>query len=184
MTEEFDEDVVFENSPLFQYLQDLGHTDFEACPTVSQEEEQCAGGEEGPFPQDVPPPPELMLSHSLSRCPVGQSGWGSVDPVRPRTERSWRSVLVGVYTVAAVDSIHLLIRRASLLYGLFTPRRGEHKAPGMFFALLRDQNDKKEAERGRNQEVNRIVDPEQGWQLRLSRPAGRDLPTVEAGALG
>uniref|UniRef100_A0A8C1Y416 Uncharacterized protein n=1 Tax=Cyprinus carpio TaxID=7962 RepID=A0A8C1Y416_CYPCA len=27
------------NSPLFQYLQDLGHTDFEACSPVSQEEE-------------------------------------------------------------------------------------------------------------------------------------------------
>ncbi|KAM9334793.1 vezatin [Symphorus nematophorus] len=45
MTEEFDEDVVFENSPLFQYLHDLGHTDFEACPTASQEEEY--GGQEG-----------------------------------------------------------------------------------------------------------------------------------------
>ncbi|XP_074482223.1 vezatin isoform X2 [Sebastes fasciatus] len=45
MTEEFDEDVVFENSPLFQYLHDLGHTDFEACPTASQEDEY--GGEEG-----------------------------------------------------------------------------------------------------------------------------------------
>ncbi|XP_069556509.1 vezatin isoform X1 [Brachyistius frenatus] len=45
MTEEFDEDVVFENSPLFQYLHDLGHTDFEACPTASQEEDY--GGQEG-----------------------------------------------------------------------------------------------------------------------------------------
>ncbi|KAM6896354.1 vezatin isoform 1-T1 [Lycodopsis pacificus] len=45
MTEEFDEDVVFENSPLFQYLHDLGHTDFEACPTASQEDEY--GGQEG-----------------------------------------------------------------------------------------------------------------------------------------
>nr|XP_020469319.1 vezatin isoform X1 [Monopterus albus] len=45
MTEEFDEDVVFENSPLFHYLHDLGHTDFEACPTASQEEE--CGGQEG-----------------------------------------------------------------------------------------------------------------------------------------
>uniref|UniRef100_A0AAX7SG54 Vezatin n=1 Tax=Astatotilapia calliptera TaxID=8154 RepID=A0AAX7SG54_ASTCA len=33
------------NSPLFQYLQDLGHTDFEACPTASQEEEY--GEQEG-----------------------------------------------------------------------------------------------------------------------------------------
>ncbi|XP_030197181.1 vezatin isoform X1 [Gadus morhua] len=45
MTEELDEDVVFENSPLFQYLHDLGHTDFEACPTGSQEE---GDGEEAP----------------------------------------------------------------------------------------------------------------------------------------
>uniref|UniRef100_A0A1A8HPJ1 Vezatin n=1 Tax=Nothobranchius kuhntae TaxID=321403 RepID=A0A1A8HPJ1_NOTKU len=45
MTEEFDEDVVFENSPLFQYLHDLGHTDFESCPTASQEEGY--GGQEG-----------------------------------------------------------------------------------------------------------------------------------------
>ncbi|XP_041636571.1 vezatin isoform X2 [Cheilinus undulatus] len=45
MTEEFDEDVVFENSPLFQYLHDLGHTDFEACPTASQDEDY--GGQEG-----------------------------------------------------------------------------------------------------------------------------------------
>ncbi|XP_030070826.1 vezatin isoform X2 [Microcaecilia unicolor] len=42
MTAEFDEEVVFENSPLYQYLQDLGHTDFEICPTVSQEAEQRA----------------------------------------------------------------------------------------------------------------------------------------------
>ncbi|KAM4523122.1 vezatin isoform 1-T1 [Fundulus diaphanus] len=46
MTEEFDEDVVFENSPLFQYLQDLGHTDFESCPTASQEEEEEYGAAE------------------------------------------------------------------------------------------------------------------------------------------
>ncbi|XP_055368115.1 vezatin isoform X2 [Betta splendens] len=33
------------NSPLFQYLHDLGHTDFEACPTASQEEDY--GEQEG-----------------------------------------------------------------------------------------------------------------------------------------
>ncbi|XP_067248434.1 vezatin isoform X1 [Chanodichthys erythropterus] len=55
MTEDFDEEVVFENSPLFQYLQDLGHTDFEACSPVSQEEESSTGGEEAPFPQDILP---------------------------------------------------------------------------------------------------------------------------------
>ncbi|KAK0142816.1 Vezatin [Merluccius polli] len=48
MTEEFDEDVVFENSPLFQYLHDLGHTDFEVCPTGSQDEGCGGDGEEAP----------------------------------------------------------------------------------------------------------------------------------------
>ncbi|XP_041820146.1 vezatin isoform X2 [Chelmon rostratus] len=64
MTEEFDEDVVFENSPLFQYLHDLGHTDFEACPTASQEEEY--GGQEG----DLTSPDE--------------------DPQKPSGGRLWR----------------------------------------------------------------------------------------------
>ncbi|XP_057710794.1 vezatin [Corythoichthys intestinalis] len=44
MTEEFDDDVVFENSPLFQYLQDLGRTDFEACPTAAREDDGDPGG--------------------------------------------------------------------------------------------------------------------------------------------
>ncbi|KAM6216442.1 vezatin [Rhynchocyon petersi] len=35
MTPDFDEEVVFENSPLYQYLQDLGHSDFEVCSSVS-----------------------------------------------------------------------------------------------------------------------------------------------------
>ncbi|MEE6480387.1 hypothetical protein FKM82_012557 [Ascaphus truei] len=52
MTAEFDEEVVFENSPLYQYLQDLGHTDFEICPVVSQEEEECPA-ESGRPEQDV-----------------------------------------------------------------------------------------------------------------------------------
>ncbi|XP_077090120.1 vezatin isoform X2 [Siphateles boraxobius] len=69
MTEDFDEEVVFENSPLFQYLQDLGHTDFEACSPVSQEEESSAGGEEAPFPQDILP------SHK-------KGGWRLVDALR------------------------------------------------------------------------------------------------------
>ncbi|XP_048799780.1 vezatin isoform X1 [Lagopus muta] len=42
MTPEFDEEVVFENSPLYEYLQDLGHTDFEVCSPVSQKAKQCA----------------------------------------------------------------------------------------------------------------------------------------------
>lgn len=41
MTPEFDEEVVFENSPLYQYLQDLGHTDFEICSSLSPKTETC-----------------------------------------------------------------------------------------------------------------------------------------------
>ncbi|XP_018111497.1 vezatin isoform X2 [Xenopus laevis] len=44
MTAEFDEEVVFENSPLFQYLQDLGQTDFEICPLLKEEERMAENG--------------------------------------------------------------------------------------------------------------------------------------------
>ncbi|KAM6291707.1 vezatin isoform 3-T3 [Porphyrio hochstetteri] len=37
--------VAISNSPLYQYLQDLGHTDFEVCSPVSQKAEQCAAAE-------------------------------------------------------------------------------------------------------------------------------------------
>ncbi|XP_060633281.2 vezatin isoform X1 [Anolis sagrei] len=45
MTPEFDDEVVFENSPLYQYLQDLGHTDFEKCSSVVQKQEECTAKE-------------------------------------------------------------------------------------------------------------------------------------------
>uniref|UniRef100_A0A8B9M7J9 Uncharacterized protein n=1 Tax=Accipiter nisus TaxID=211598 RepID=A0A8B9M7J9_9AVES len=40
-----DLDTVLQNSPLYQYLQDLGHTDFEVCSSVSRKAEQCAAVE-------------------------------------------------------------------------------------------------------------------------------------------
>ncbi|XP_015270135.1 PREDICTED: vezatin isoform X2 [Gekko japonicus] len=46
MTPEFDDEVVFENSPLYQYLQDLGHTDFEICSPLLQKPEECSSEEE------------------------------------------------------------------------------------------------------------------------------------------
>ncbi|XP_032077133.1 vezatin isoform X4 [Thamnophis elegans] len=52
MTPEFDDEVVFENSPLYQYLQDLGHTDFEICSPLLQKSEECAS-KEGPKDMDV-----------------------------------------------------------------------------------------------------------------------------------
>ncbi|XP_070611957.1 vezatin isoform X4 [Erythrolamprus reginae] len=45
MTPEFDDEVVFENSPLYQYLQDLGHTDFEICSPLLQKSEECISKE-------------------------------------------------------------------------------------------------------------------------------------------
>ncbi|XP_054844237.1 vezatin isoform X2 [Eublepharis macularius] len=46
MTPEFDDEVVFENSPLYQYLQDLGHTDFEICSPLLEKPEEHASEEE------------------------------------------------------------------------------------------------------------------------------------------
>ncbi|XP_031687497.1 vezatin isoform X1 [Oncorhynchus kisutch] len=64
---------IMQNSPLFHYLQDLGHTDFEACPTVSQEDE-CGGGEGGTTsPQD-----------SLSK-PTGGRLWRLADALWRRS---------------------------------------------------------------------------------------------------
>uniref|UniRef100_UPI00398E5C5E vezatin n=1 Tax=Pristiophorus japonicus TaxID=55135 RepID=UPI00398E5C5E len=56
MGEEFDEELVLENSPLYQYLQDVGHTDFETCPTSSRVEE-CSSKEE-PNELDIPATPK------------------------------------------------------------------------------------------------------------------------------
>ncbi|XP_072097566.1 vezatin [Mobula birostris] len=64
MGEEFDEDLVLENSPLYQYLQDVGHTDFETCPNLSWVEE-CSPNEE-PNELYIPAPPtRSFLSKSF-----------------------------------------------------------------------------------------------------------------------
>uniref|UniRef100_A0A671DRQ1 Vezatin n=1 Tax=Rhinolophus ferrumequinum TaxID=59479 RepID=A0A671DRQ1_RHIFE len=54
MTPEFDEEVVFENSPLYQYLQDLGHTDFEICSSLSPKPEKCTEGQQKPPTRALP----------------------------------------------------------------------------------------------------------------------------------
>ncbi|XP_072327992.1 vezatin isoform X4 [Scyliorhinus torazame] len=53
--EGFDEELVLENSPLYQYLQDVGHTDFEFCPASSRAEE-CSSKEE-PNKLEIPTMP-------------------------------------------------------------------------------------------------------------------------------
>ncbi|XP_064795660.1 vezatin-like isoform X3 [Oncorhynchus masou masou] len=64
---------IMQNSPLFHYLQDLGHTDFEACPTVSQEDE-CGGGEGT----------TTSLQDSLSK-PTGGRLWRLADALWRRS---------------------------------------------------------------------------------------------------
>ncbi|XP_057598346.1 vezatin isoform X2 [Hippopotamus amphibius kiboko] len=56
MTPDFDEEVVFENSPLYQYLQDLGHTDFEVCSSLAPKPEKCtvAEGQQKPPARALP----------------------------------------------------------------------------------------------------------------------------------
>ncbi|XP_042153923.1 vezatin isoform X3 [Oncorhynchus tshawytscha] len=64
---------IMQNSPLFHYLQDLGHTDFEACPTVPQEDE-CGGGEGT----------TTSLQDSLSK-PTGGRLWRLADALWRRS---------------------------------------------------------------------------------------------------
>uniref|UniRef100_A0A8C7H3H0 Vezatin n=1 Tax=Oncorhynchus kisutch TaxID=8019 RepID=A0A8C7H3H0_ONCKI len=67
--EEQEQKLTF-NSPLFHYLQDLGHTDFEACPTVSQEDELS----------DPPPP------HTHTNTPItGGRLWRLADALWRRS---------------------------------------------------------------------------------------------------
>ncbi|KAF6122540.1 vezatin, adherens junctions transmembrane protein [Phyllostomus discolor] len=65
MTPEFDEEVVFENSPLYQYLQDLGHTDFEICSSLSPKPETCSVTEG----QQKPPVRALPKVRKHARSP-------------------------------------------------------------------------------------------------------------------
>ncbi|XP_023083935.1 vezatin isoform X1 [Piliocolobus tephrosceles] len=80
MTPEFDEEVVFEvrpvgrtcrsedggksareNSPLYQYLQDLGHTDFEICSSLSPKTEKCTTEGQQKPPTRVLPKQGILL---------------------------------------------------------------------------------------------------------------------------
>ncbi|XP_012874377.1 PREDICTED: vezatin [Dipodomys ordii] len=70
MTPEFDEEVVFENSPLYQYLQDLGHTDFEICSSLSPKPEKCTTEGQQKPPTEVPPKQGILvkLAGSIKSC--------------------------------------------------------------------------------------------------------------------
>ncbi|XP_026065750.1 vezatin isoform X3 [Carassius auratus] len=73
-----------ENSPLFQYLQDLGHTDFEACSPASQEEEPSAGGEEAQYPQDI------LSSHRKGGVWRVVDALSSLNPLHQDSATRWQ----------------------------------------------------------------------------------------------
>uniref|UniRef100_A0A8C1R3V5 Vezatin n=1 Tax=Cyprinus carpio TaxID=7962 RepID=A0A8C1R3V5_CYPCA len=98
------------NSPLFQYLQDLGHTDFEACSPVSQEEEPSAGGEEAQYPQDILP------SHRKGGVWRLVDALRSLNPLHRDSATRWQEQqLVRIKLNIQLDFSHCLV----LLYVLY-----------------------------------------------------------------
>ncbi|KAK2859150.1 hypothetical protein Q5P01_003770 [Channa striata] len=119
MTEEFDEDVVFENSPLFQYLHDLGHTDFEACPTAPQEEEY--GGQEG----DLTSPdedPQKTSGGTLWRLAEALWRWSPIhqSAASHRLEQQLDCVF-GQYSVRSILDQDVLLQEDVELIELLDP---------------------------------------------------------------
>ncbi|XP_019400606.1 PREDICTED: vezatin isoform X1 [Crocodylus porosus] len=86
MTPDFDEEVVFENSPLYQYLQDLGHTDFEVCSAVSQKTEQCTAeeGQQGQTAQTT------QKQGNLSKLPELFRSWFPFSPCKKKDDILYR----------------------------------------------------------------------------------------------
>ncbi|XP_028255839.1 vezatin isoform X2 [Parambassis ranga] len=119
MTEEFDEDVVFENSPLFQYLHDLGHTDFEACPTASQEEEY--GGQE----EDPTSPGEDSQNTAggcLWRLAEALWRWSPIYPrAASRKQEQQLDCVFGQYSVRCILDQDVLLQEDVELIELLDP---------------------------------------------------------------
>ncbi|KAF3705300.1 Vezatin [Channa argus] len=119
MTEEFDEDVVFENSPLFQYLHDLGHTDFEACPTALQEDEY--DGREG----DLASPdqdPQKTSGGTLWRLTEALWRWSPIRQAAAshKLEQQLDSVF-GQYSVRCILDQDVLLQEDVELIELLDP---------------------------------------------------------------
>ncbi|XP_013373909.1 PREDICTED: vezatin isoform X2 [Chinchilla lanigera] len=104
MTPEFDEEVVFENSPLYQYLQDLGHTDFEICSSLSPKTEKCTT--EG---QQKPPPGVLPKSILLKVAETIKS-WLSFSQCSKKDD-----LLHKLDTGFRLDSLHTILQQEVLV---------------------------------------------------------------------
>ncbi|XP_036376023.1 vezatin-like [Megalops cyprinoides] len=133
MTEEFDEEVVFENSPLFQYLQDLGHSDFQACAAVSREEEEGrADRGEGPLPQDTPTPLRGGLFRRLADAALGQLHKGAMsDRMEQRLDAEFRQ-----YSLSALLKQDVLLQEDVELIELLDPSILSAESPSSSSAAL------------------------------------------------
>ncbi|XP_073069746.1 vezatin isoform X2 [Manis javanica] len=105
MTPEFDEEVVFENSPLYQYLQDLGHTDFEICSSLSPKPEKCTVTEG----QQKPPTKALPKQSILLKVAETIKSWifsqcNKKDDLLHKLDIGFR-----------LDSLHTILQQEVLL---------------------------------------------------------------------
>ncbi|XP_052021390.1 vezatin isoform X3 [Apodemus sylvaticus] len=106
MTPEFDEEVVFENSPLYQYLQDLGHTDFEICSSLSPKTEKCLTTE-GPQP---PPTRVLQKQGLLLKLTETIKSWTFSSQYSRKDD-----LLHKLDTGFRLDSLHTILQQEVLL---------------------------------------------------------------------
>ncbi|XP_052609099.1 vezatin isoform X2 [Peromyscus californicus insignis] len=106
MTPEFDEEVVFENSPLYQYLQDLGHTDFEICSSLPPKTEKClpTEGPQKPPTRVLPKPGILFRLTDTIKSWTFSSQCSRKDALLHKLDTGFR-----------LDSLHTILQQEVLL---------------------------------------------------------------------
>ncbi|XP_015286882.3 vezatin isoform X1 [Macaca fascicularis] len=124
MTPEFDEEVVFEvrpvgrtcrskdggksareNSPLYQYLQDLGHTDFEICSSLSPKTEKCTTeGQQKPPTRALPKQGILLKVAETIKSWIFFSQCNKKDDLLHKLDIGFR-----------LDSLHTILQQEVLL---------------------------------------------------------------------
>ncbi|XP_043737599.1 vezatin isoform X5 [Cervus elaphus] len=105
MTPDFDEEVVFENSPLYQYLQDLGHTDFEVCSSLSPKAEKSTvtEGQQKPPARALPKQGILLkVAETIKSWILAQSNKN--DDLLHKLDTGFR-----------LDSLHTILQQEVLL---------------------------------------------------------------------
>ncbi|XP_069764620.1 vezatin [Narcine bancroftii] len=116
MGEEFDEELVLENSPLYQYLQDVGHTDFETCPSFSWVED-CSANEK-PNELDIPAAPKR--SFLLDSVEVVQK-WNPFSETKRRKELESLDIDFQLSALSAILKQEVLLQEDVELIKLLDP---------------------------------------------------------------